>query len=64
MKALEIELNFKNLHITFIINVSSNAEFGNLGFEPSHFNFVPSSDGTGRKVSVDVNTLELVEFDI
>ncbi|CRK88282.1 CLUMA_CG002061, isoform A [Clunio marinus] len=26
------------------------AELGSLGLEPSHFNFVPSSDGSGRKI--------------
>lgn len=52
----------KNLHITFINNVSSNAELGNLGFDPSHLSFVLSSSGIGRKVNVDVTTLEFVEF--
>lgn len=55
---------FINLHITFIINVSSRAEFGNLGLDPSHFNLVPSSDGKGRKFNVDITLLEFVEFEI
>lgn len=54
----------KNLHITFIINVSSSAELGNLGLDPSHFSFVPSSAGKGRKVNVDTTVLALVEFRI
>ena len=45
-----------------MMRVSSSAEFGNLGLEPSHFNFVPSSDGSGRNVNVDTNVLEFDEF--
>jgi hypothetical protein len=52
----------RDLHNTFIINVSSRAEFGNLGLDPSHLSFVLSSDGTGTKVNVDITTLPLVEF--
>lgn len=52
----------KDLHSTFIINVSSKAEFGNLGLDPSHLSFVLSSTGSGKKVNVDVTTLPLVEF--
>jgi hypothetical protein len=54
----------KNLHITFIINVSSKAELGSLGLDPSHLSFVPSSDGIGRKVNIDVTVLLLVELEI
>lgn len=39
---------------------SSNAEFGNRGFEPSHFKTVPSSSGIGRNVNVDIDTLPFV----
>lgn len=46
------------------MRVSSRAELGNLGFDPSHLSFVPSSDGRGRKDNVDVTVLEFVEFDI
>lgn len=42
--------------------MSSKAEFGNLGLDPSHLSFVLSSDGTGKKVNVDITTLPLVEF--
>jgi hypothetical protein len=52
----------KDLHRTFIINVSSKAELGSLGLDPSHLSLVLSSDGTGRKVNVDITTLPLVEF--
>ena len=52
----------RNLHSTFIINVSSKAEFGNLGLDPSHFSLVLSSDGSGKKVSVETTKLPLVEF--
>lgn len=57
------EKGHKNLHITFIINVSSKAELGNLGLDPSHLSFVPSSDGIGRKVNVDVTVLLFVKFE-
>lgn len=53
-----------NLHMTFIMSVSSNAELGSRGLEPSHFNFVLSSSGNGRKVNVEITTLEFVEFTI
>lgn len=52
----------RHLHSTFNINVSSKAEFGNLGLDPSHLSLVLSSDGAGKKVNVDITTLPLVEF--
>lgn len=52
----------RDLHSTFIINVSSKAEFGSLGLDPSHLSFVLSSDGSGTKVNVDITKLPLVEF--
>ena len=58
------KMGHKNLHITFIINVSSKAEFGSLGLDPSHLSFVPSSDGEGRKVSIELTMLLFVEFEI
>lgn len=60
----ESKNSHKNLHITFIINVSSKAELGNLGLDPSHLSLVESSDGTGRKVNVDITVLAFVEFKI
>lgn len=56
-------MDYENLHMTFIINVSSKAELGNLGLDPSHLSFVPSSDGMGRKVNIDVTVLLFVEFE-
>lgn len=61
-KSKETQSGHKDLHKTFIINVSSKAEFGSLGLDPSHLSFVLSSDGTGRKVNVDITTLPLVVF--
>lgn len=58
----ETQSAHKDLHKTFIINVSSKAEFGSLGLDPSHLSFVLSSDGTGKKVNVDITTLPLVVF--
>lgn len=52
----------EDLHKTFIINVSSKAELGSLGLDPSHLSLVLSSDGNGKKVNVDNTTLPLVEF--
>lgn len=49
--------------MTFMINVSSKAELGNLGLEPSHLSFVPSSAGKGRNVIVDTTVLAFVEFE-
>lgn len=49
--------------MTFMINVSSKAELGNLGLDPSHLSFVPSSDGRGRNVNVDTTVLALVELE-
>lgn len=54
----------KYSHMTFIMRVSSNAEFGSRGLDPSHFSFVLSSSGIGRNVNVDVTMLEFVEFTI
>lgn len=39
--------------MTLSIKESSKADFCKRGFEPSHFNKVPSSSGCGLKVSVD-----------
>lgn len=46
------------------MSVSSRAELGNLGFDPSHLSFVPSSPGRGRNDNVDTTVLEFDEFDI
>jgi hypothetical protein len=61
-KSKETQTAHKDLHKTFIINVSSKAEFGSLGLDPSHLSFVLSSDGIGKKVNVDITMLPLVEF--
>jgi hypothetical protein len=42
--------------------VSSSAELGSLGLDPSHLSFVPSSSGKGRKVNVEMTLLPSVEF--
>jgi hypothetical protein len=42
-------------------NVSSSAELGNRGFDPSHFNNVPSSSGKGWNVITDVTTDKFVD---
>lgn len=52
----------ENLHMTFMMSVSSRAEFGNLGLNPSHLSFVPSSFGKGRKVNVETTFPPSVEF--
>lgn len=49
------------LHITLSTIESSKAEFGRRGFEPSHFNIVPSSSGEGRNTTDDVTVLEFVD---
>lgn len=61
-KSKETQSAHKDLHKTFIINVSSKAELGSLGLDPSHLSFVLSSDGIGKKVNVDITTLPFVEF--
>lgn len=45
------------LHMTVRTIESSSAEFGSRGFDPSHFNVVPSSSGIGRNVNVETTTL-------
>lgn len=52
----------ENLHMTFMMSVSSRAEFGNLGLNPSHLSFVPSSFGKGRKVNVETTFPPSVEL--
>lgn len=46
--------------MTFNLIESSSAEFGRRGFEPSHFNIVPSSSGNGRNINVDVIAVPLL----
>lgn len=46
--------------MTFNFIESSSAEFGRRGFEPSHFNIVPSSSGKGRNINVEVIAVPLV----
>lgn len=48
------------LHMTVRTMESSSAEFGRRGLEPSHFNVVPSSSGSGRNVNVETTMLPFV----